>query len=112
MGAIRRHKLLLQTFEPNLATGDWIAMDVRYDETSERAVTGSVVAGDTVVLEVLTNDVKGIDKSFLDSLTAEDIVVFGTYTADFAATIPSGYTYIRARKSAGTTSTVKVQGMI
>lgn len=111
--SIRRHIVLLDTLlDTALATGDWIPMDVRYDEGIERGITGNVVSGDTVVLEVITKDVKGIDKSFLTSLHADDIIVFGTYTADFAVSIPSTYTYIRARKSIGTTGSVKVQGMI
>jgi len=110
--SIRRHKVLLDTGQPaDQTTGDWIAMDVRYDPTSERGLQGVIAAGDTVTIQVTTRDTKGTDKSFLTTLGAEDISTFGVYTTDFNVSLPSGYTYIRAVKS-GTAGVAKVQGMI
>lgn len=109
MASIRRHKILLDSTAE--ATGDWIPLDVRYDESISRAIQVVLVSGDTVIIEGITKDVKGTDKSFLDELTAEDIIALKTYAVTTADVLEGTWTYIRARKT-GTTGNAKVQGFV
>lgn len=109
MTAIKRHKVLFDA--ATATTGDWIPLDVRYENNSARTIQIILTVGDTVIIEGITKETKGIDKSFLTTLDADDISVIGSYTADGELNLDNPYTYIRARKT-GTTGNAKVQGFI
>lgn len=107
--SIKRYKVI---FDGTAAeTGEWFALDVRYDESPSRAIQVQVTSGDTIKIQAITKDVKGIDKSFLDELDADDIADLKTYSASEADTLDGPWTYIRAIKT-GTTGPAKVSGFI
>lgn len=109
MTAIKRHKVL---FDSSAAeTGEWVDLDNRYSETNERAIQIDVTSGDTITIEGITKDVKGIDKSFLNSLDEDDITTLGSYTSDDNDVLYGPWTYIRVTKT-GTTGPAKVQGYV
>jgi len=70
-----------------------------------------MAAGDTVTLQGIVKDVKGIDKSFLDDLTAADITTLAEYTQDERDLLVGPWTYIRVVK-AGTAGAARVQGFV
>lgn len=104
-----RHKVLLQTGAAE--AGPWIALDTRYQQDIERAIQISVMAGDTIALEGITRDEKGIDKSFLVNLDPADISVLKEYTESTADVLTGTWTYIRAVKT-GANGFAKVQGFV
>lgn len=106
---IRRNKVLYNASAAG--NGSWIALDTRYEKQPTRAIQGTVTAGDTITIQGITKETKGIDKSFLTTLAAEDITTLDSYTADFSDILNGNWTYIRAVKT-GTTGTSKVQGFV
>ncbi len=92
-------------------SSDWIPLDVRYDESPVRIIQVELTASDTIAIEGITEDVKGIDKSFLTTLTAKDITTITTISADGSYKLEGPWTYIRVTKT-GTTANAKVQGFI
>lgn len=106
---IKRYKQLYNSADA--ATSSWIPLDVRYEENSQRAIIVSLVSGDTVTIEGTVWDVKGIDKSGLDDLTASDITTLKEYTESEEDVLEGPWTYIRIVK-AGTAGVAKVTGFI
>lgn len=107
--SIKRYKLLLdQTAE---GTTDWVALDTRYDEDPTRSLQIAVTTGDSIRIDVTTKDVKGIDKSFLDTMTASDYTTYDTVTATDTLLVEGPWTYIRVAKT-GTNGPAKVLGFI
>jgi hypothetical protein len=107
--SILRYKVLLdQTAAGN---GEWIDLDVRYSNGETRAIMCELTSSDTVIIQAIVKDVRGIDKSFLDTLDTDDIVVLKTFSADGEYVFDAPYTYIRAVKT-GTTGNAKVSGFI
>lgn len=109
MSSVKRFKVLFDA--ATASTGSWFALDSRYDESPTRAIQIDLTVGDTVVIEGTTKDVKGTDKSFLTTLSANEISILGSYTASDADVLEGPWTYIRVRKT-GTTGPAKVQGFI
>ena len=109
MVSIKRHKVLFDA--STASTGDWVACDVRYDQDCRRVLQIILTVGDTVTIEGITQDERGIDKTFLTELTTSDISTIGSFTADGELEITVPYTYIRAKKT-GTTGAAKVQGFV
>lgn len=109
MTSIKRSKVLYDSAAAD--TSDWFALDVRYDESPSRAIQVYVTTGDTITIQGITKDVKGIDKSFLDTLTTADISDIKAYTASEPDVLEGPWTYIRVVKT-GTTGQGKVQGFI
>ena len=93
------------------ANGNWIDLDTRYEDDTTRVIQVSLTSPDTVVIEGTTKDIKGIDKSFLDTLTADEITTITTVSSDGFYNLTGAWTYIRVRKT-GTAAVALVQGMI
>ncbi len=109
--SIKRFKTLYDT-QAAAGTGDWVPLDVRYDDGSEvRTLIISVTSGDTVELQGIVKDVKGMDKSFLDTLQTSDITTLATYTESDNDVLEGPWTYIRVVKS-GTSGPCKVSGFV
>lgn len=110
MSQIKRHKVLYN--DSAAGTGDWIRLDNRYGEHNERVLQAELTAPDTLVIEVITADELGsMSDSYLDDLTAQDITILTTFTADGNYFMQGPWTWIRARKT-GTAANGKVQGFI
>jgi hypothetical protein len=110
MGTVRRHVTIYDAVAAE--TGSWVALDARYDDNPvARSLRVHLEAGDTLTLQAIVKDVKGIDKSFLDSLLAADITTLKIYTASEADTLDGGWTYIRAIKS-GTAGRGVMEGIV
>lgn len=109
MSAIKRTKILYNSSAAG--NGSWVSLDNRYDQSPTRSLIISLVSGDTITLQAITQDVKGNDKSFLDSLSSADIVSLKTYTASESDVLEGPWTYIRVVKT-GTNGVAKVQGFI
>lgn len=109
MASIKRWKTLYDAVAAG--NGDWIALDSRYDESPSRVIQVELTSTDTIIIQGITKDVKGIDKSFLDTLNANDISVITTISADGSYHLQGPWTYIRAVKT-GTTANAKAQGFI
>ena len=108
--SIRRNKLLYDAVAAG--TGNWIPLDVRYeDDPVARPLRIVLTAGDTLTLQAIVKDVKGIDKSFLDDLLAEDISTLKIYTESETDVLDGGWTYIRAIKT-GTAGKGILEGFI
>lgn len=103
----KRYKQLMS--QSAAGTSDWLDMDVRYEAISVRPIQGTIANGDTIAVQVITKDVKGNDKSFLDSLAASDITTLKTYTGDFNDLIEGNWTYVRVVKT-GANGTAVVEG--
>lgn len=108
---IRRWKTLFDSNVNTSGTGAWIALDVRYEEHALRSIMGAVITGDTVTVQGITKDIKGIDKSFLTTLETQDITNLNAYTADFNDVLIGPWTYVRVVKT-GTAGRAKVEGFI
>lgn len=104
-----RHKVLLQTGAAT--TGPWIRIDNRYQDGIDRAIQVSLQEGDTIRIEGITQDAKGMDKSFLTTLGPNDISVLKEYTESAGDVLQGSWTYIRAVK-VGTAGFAKVQGFV
>lgn len=107
--AIKRHKILLD--QTAAGSSDWFQLDTRYEDDTTRIIQVELTAADTVILQGITKDVKGADKSYLDSLDADDIAVITTISADGFYNITGAWSHIRVTKT-GTAGNAKVQGMI
>lgn len=108
--SIRRHKRLYDALAAG--TGDWIQLDTRYDESpAGRPLRVVLTAGDTLTLQGILKDEKGIDKSFLNSLLAEDISTLKIYTTSQVDVLDGNWTYIRAIKT-GTAGKGILEGVI
>jgi hypothetical protein len=98
MTAIRRTKRLYDAVAAG--TGDWVALDYRYDDiAASRPLRIVLTAGDTLTLQGILMDEKGIDKSFLDTLLAEDISTLKIYTTSEVDVLDGTWSYIRAIKT-------------
>jgi type 1 fimbria pilin len=107
--AIKRFKVL---FDGTTAgTGDWYELDTRYEDDSTRVLQIELTASDTAIIQGTTKDVKGPDKSFLDTLAPDEITNIVTVSADGFYNLTGAWRYIRVQKT-GTAGNVKVQGMI
>lgn len=104
-----RHKVLLQSVDEG--AGPWIALDTRYIKYAERAIQVAVTNGDEITIQGITKESKGLDKSFLDNLSAADISDIKTYDTNTADVLTGSWTYIRAVK-VGDSGFAKVQGFI
>lgn len=107
--SIKRYKLMY-----NVATagnGAWIPLDVRYETKPSRALAITVVSGDTVTIQAITQDVRGDNKSFLSNLQPADIVTLTSMTASGPYEVSGPWTYIRAVKT-GTTGVATVEGFV
>ena len=110
MTSIKRHKVILESTGA-VATGEWFELDVRYEEAGTRILQVQVTTGDTITIQGITQDVKGIDKSFLDDLVTADITSISAITTTDDYLLEGPWRYIRAVKT-GTTGPAKVQGFI
>lgn len=106
---IKRNKTLYDAIAAG--TGDWIALDVRYEEAPTRPIRVVCASGDTITLQGIVRDVKGIDKSFLDALTDDDISDLAEYTENASDILEGNWTYIRAVKS-GTNGRGLIEGFV
>lgn len=109
MASIKRWKVLYDSIAAG--NGDWIALDVRYDESPVRTIQVELTSTDTIIIQGTTKDVKGTDKSFLTSLATDEIATITTISADGAYTLNGPWTYIRAVKT-GTTARAKAWGFV
>lgn len=110
MGSVRRYVDIYSAIAAG--TGDWVPLDTRYEKTPEgRALRVQLTAGDTITLQAITKDVKGIDKSFLTSLLAQDISTLKTYTQSETDLLDGNWTYIRAVKT-GTAGIGIISGVV
>jgi len=110
MSSIRRNKVLYNALAAG--TGEWIPLDVRYDKHPVgRTLRVVLTAGDTLTLQGIVKDEKGIDKSFLDSLTSDDISTLKVYTTSEVDVLDGAWTYIRAVKT-GTAGTGILEGWV
>lgn len=108
--SIRRNKVLYD--DSAAGNGDWIALDTRYEQNPVgRSIKVTMTAGDTITLQGITKDEKGIDKSFLDALIAEDITDLKIYTQTENDVLDGSWTYIRIVK-AGTSGDAYVEGFV
>lgn len=108
--SIRRNKLVYDAIAAG--TGSWIPLDVRYEEDSTaRPLRIVLTAGDTLTLQGILKDEKGIDKSFFDTLLAEDISTLKIYTTSETDVLDGNWTYIRAIKT-GTAGKGILEGFI
>jgi hypothetical protein len=107
--ASKRHHILYQSAAAG--NGDWVQLDTRYEDDTTRVIQVELTASDTVIIQGITKDVKGIDKSFLDDLTAADITNITTISADGFYNLTGAWSFIRAQKT-GTAAVATVQGMI
>lgn len=92
-------------------TSSWFRLDSRYEKISVRPIHFSITAGDTFVLQALVKDAKGIDETYLNSVTAADIATLGTFTSTGDELIEGNYTWIRVTKT-GTNGVGVVEGFI
>ncbi len=92
-------------------TSPWFRLDSRYEKISVRPIHFSIVAGDTFILQAIVKDFKGIDETYLDSLTAADISTLGTFIATGDELIEGNFTWIRVTKT-GTAGVGVVEGFI
>ena len=106
---IRRHKVIYD--DSAAGTSDWVHLDTRYEDHFGRVLAIVLTAGDTVELQGTVKDVKGIDKSFLDDLSASEIHSIKTYTATENDILEGAWTFIRVVKT-GTNGTALVEGYI
>ena len=110
MGNIRRHVELYNATAAG--TGDWVPLDVRYDDNpASRSLRCVLTAGDTLTLEGIIKDVKGIDKSFLDDLLDNEISTLKIYTASEVDVLDGSWTYVRAIKT-GTAGVGILEGFL
>lgn len=108
--SIRRNIKLYDS--ASAGTGSWIALDTRYDEDpTSRPLRIVVASGDTLTLQGIVKDVKGIDKSFLDSLLTEEISTLAEYTESQVDVLDGNWTYLRVIK-AGTAGKGIIEGFI
>lgn len=81
-------------------TGDWVALDYRYDDiAASRPLRVVLAAGDTLTLQGILKDNIGIDKSFLTTLLAEDISTLKVYTQSEVDVLDGTWSYLRAIKT-------------
>jgi hypothetical protein len=111
MTAIKRYKVLYDSAAAG--NGNWIRLDNRYDQAPDRIIQVDLTADDTIILQGVTKDQRGVDQdTIIASLVPSDISVIETFTADggkFPLTGP--WSYIRVVKT-GTTGNAKVAGFI
>jgi len=108
--SIRRNKKLYDAVAAG--TGSWVALDSRHDDNpASRPLRIVLTAGDTLTLQGIVKDAKGIDKSFLDNLLAEDISTLKIYTVSEVDILDGSWTYIRAIKT-GTAGKGILEGYI
>ncbi len=92
-------------------TSPWFRLDSRYEKISVRPLHFSITAGDTFILQALVKDFKGIDETYLNSLSASDIATLGTFIATGDELLEGNYTWIRVTKT-GTSGVGVVEGFI
>ncbi len=93
-------------------TGNWVQLDSRYAKDQARSLIVSIDAvGDTVTLQGVVKDIKGIDKSFLNTLASEDIATLKIYTQSEHDVLEGPWSFIRAIKQ-GTAGLAVVEGMV
>ena len=111
MVSIKRHKVLLD--QSAAGNGNWVRLDIRYDEDMQRTLQVDLTVGDTITIEGTTVDVRGGNPAtVLAGLEADDITTIQSFTADGTGDLLGGpWTYIRATKT-GTTGNAKVQGFV
>lgn len=108
MVAIKRNVVLLD--QSAAGNGDWVRLDTRYDQNTERGINISLTSGDTIEIEGVTLDAK--DAVALAAIVeSDDIGILGTYTESDADVLTGNWTYIRAVKT-GTTGNAKIQGYV
>ncbi len=107
--SIKRFKTLLS--QSAAGASDWLDLDVRYEKISVRPIQISLTAGDTIAIQAIVKDVKGIDKSYLDTLADTDITTLATYTTSANDLIEGNWTYIRIVKT-GTNGLAVVEGFV
>lgn len=107
---IRRYKVLYD--DSAAGTSDWLALDSRYeDDGVGRVVTVTLAAGDTFELQGIVKDVKGINKTFLTTLSTSEIHSIKTYTASENDILEGQWTYIRVVKT-GTAGEGRFEGFV
>lgn len=106
---IKRYKQLYNATAAG--TGSWVELDIRYDKAPFRTLIFSVTAGDTLELQGITKDFKGIDETWLTSLTASEITSLKTYTASGNDVLEGPWTHIRVVKT-GTAGNGLVEGFV
>ena len=111
MTAIKRYKVLYDSAAAG--NGNWIRLDNRYDQSSERIIHIDLTAGDTVVLQGVVKDQRGVDQdTIIASLVPSDIAVIETFIADSTEHLLVGpWSFIRVVKT-GTTGNAKVSGFV
>lgn len=112
MAAILRNHVLYDSADAG--TGDWVRLDNRYcGGDIDRALSIYVTAGDTVTIEGIVNDQRGLTQDQVLAAVDEtkDVRTLKTYTASDEDVLYGSWTYIRAVKT-GTNGAAKVQGMI
>src|SRR6478736_10294630 len=105
--SIKRWETLLD--QAAAGTSDWIDCDVRYEKISVRPIIVNLTSGDSIAIQAIVKDVKGIDKSFLDELEDADITTLKTYTTSGNDLIEGNWTYLRVVK-VGANGAARVQG--
>lgn len=108
MVAIKRNVVLLD--QSTAGNGEWVRLDTRYDQNTERSLNIDVTSGDTIDIQGVTLDAK--DATALAAIVeADDIGTLATYTEDDTDVLTGNWTYIRAVKT-GTTGNAKIQGYV
>lgn len=93
------------------ATGSWIRLDNRYSDLEVRPINITVSGGDSIAIQVTVVDQKSIDETYLNNLTANQIVTLQSLTATGQFLLEGGYTWVRAVKT-GTAAYGLVEGFI
>lgn len=109
MTSAKRYAVLYNS--ATAGTGQWFRLDSRYEKISVRPIHFSITSGDTFILQALVIDSKGIDETYLTSITTDDICTLGTFTATGDELIEGNYTWVRVVKT-GTNGVGKVSGFI
>lgn len=109
MTSVKRYVRLYNS--SSAGTSAWFRLDSRYEKISVRPLHFSLTAGDTFILQALVKDFKGIDETYLNSLTAADIATIGTFAATGDELLEGNYTWIRVTKT-GTNGLGVVEGFI
>lgn len=108
--SIQRYKVLYDS--ATAGNSEWFALDTRYQEADiTRYLNVNVTSGDTVTVQGILEDAKGIDKSFLDALSSGQIVEIVAVTGNGQVNFTAPYSHIRIVKS-GTNGRAFVEGFI
>ena len=107
--SIKRFKTLYNS--ATAGSSDWIQLDTRYENQSNRVLNVVVVAGDTVKVEATAYDPKGGDRDDLASLSTDEITTLSTVSSTGSYQITGSWPYIRVTKT-GTAGIALVEGFI